>query len=114
MALVQDDHVAQAVAANAPDQPFDIRMLPRTAGGDYDLFDPPMLSPLPKGRAIDAVPIVQQIPRGFVPWERVDELLCSPLGGGMLRHVDMHHPSPVMDQDEQVAASRGPTAIGSS
>jgi hypothetical protein len=29
MPLVQDDHVVEASAANAPDQPFDVGVLPR-------------------------------------------------------------------------------------
>src|SRR5215813_1091766 len=89
MSLVQDDHVVQAVAANAPDQPFDIRILPRTAGGDDDLFDPHMPYPLPKGPAIDLVPIAQQIPRGLVPREGINDLLRRPRCRGMLGDVEM-------------------------
>jgi hypothetical protein len=57
MALVQDDHVIQAFAANTPDEPFDVRILPRTPGGDDHFFDPHLSHPLPKRGAIDAVPI---------------------------------------------------------
>jgi hypothetical protein len=32
MLLVQDDHVVQAVAAETPGQPLDVRILPRTSG----------------------------------------------------------------------------------
>jgi hypothetical protein len=34
MSLVQDDHVIEAVAADTPDEPFDVWILPRTPGGD--------------------------------------------------------------------------------
>ena len=79
MALVQDDHVVQAFAADTPDQPLDVRILPRTPWGDDDFFDPHMLHPLPKRGAVDAVPIAQQIARGFVPREGVHDLLGRPL-----------------------------------
>jgi hypothetical protein len=58
MSLVQDNYVVQAFAADTPHQPLDIRILPRTLGGGHDLLDPHMLHPLPKGGAIDVVPIV--------------------------------------------------------
>jgi hypothetical protein len=32
MALVQDDHVIQALATDAPKEPLDIRILPRIRG----------------------------------------------------------------------------------
>jgi len=73
MAFVQDTHVVQAFTPDTPDQPLDVRILPRTPGGDYDFLDPHMPHPLPKGGAIGAVPIAQQILRCFIPynWLRV-------------------------------------------
>ena len=59
MALVQDDHVVEAFAPNTANEPLDVGILPWAFGGDEDLFDPHMLYPLPKGRAIDLVPIAQ-------------------------------------------------------
>jgi hypothetical protein len=38
-ALLQDDRVVQAFAADTSDQPLDIRILPRTSGGDDKFFD---------------------------------------------------------------------------
>jgi hypothetical protein len=57
MALVQDDHMVQAVAANTPNQSLDVRILPRAPGGDHSLLDAHMPHPLPKGRSINAIPI---------------------------------------------------------
>src|SRR5262245_34284699 len=84
MLLVEDDRVVQAFAADTPDQPLHIGVLPRTPGGDHDLLDSHMLDPLPKGGAIDAVPIAQQISWGLVPREGVDDLLRGPLRRRML------------------------------
>ena len=48
MSLVQDDHVIEAFAADTPNQPFDVRILPRTSGGNQHVFDPHVPHPLPK------------------------------------------------------------------
>ena len=79
MALVQDDHVVQAFAADTPDQPLDVWILPRTPWGDHDLLDPHVPHPLPKRGTVDAITVAQQIPRGFVPWEGFHDLLSRPL-----------------------------------
>jgi hypothetical protein len=101
MALVQDNHVVQAFAADTPDQPLDVRILPRTPWGDHDLLDPHMLYPLPKGSAIDAVPIAQEIPRGLVPREGINDLLGGPLRGRMLGDVEVDDaPAVVSEHDE--------------
>src|SRR5215471_11273000 len=67
MSLVQANHVVQAFAANTPDQPFDVGVLPRTLRGDEHFFDAHVSHPPPKGCAIDAVSIGQQISRRLVP-----------------------------------------------
>src|SRR4029450_4205092 len=83
MSLVQDDHVIQAFAANTPDQPLDIRILPRTPRADDHLFDPYVLHPLPKRDSVDVVPIPQEIPWRFMPRKGFHDLLRGPRGGGM-------------------------------
>ena len=52
MALVQDDHVVQAVVADTPNQPFDVGVLQRTAWGNQHFFDPHVPHPPPKGVTI--------------------------------------------------------------
>jgi hypothetical protein len=68
MALMQDDHVIQAVATDAPDAPLDRGMLPWTLWGDEHFFTPHVLHPLPKSRAIDTVPSAQEIAWLLIPW----------------------------------------------
>jgi hypothetical protein len=60
-----------------------------------------MPHPLPKRRPIDAVPIVQQIPRRFVPWKRVHHLLRGPRGGRMLGDVEVDDAPSMVSQDDQ-------------
>src|SRR5262245_28266435 len=101
MALVQDDHMVQAVAANTPNKPLDIRILPRTPGGDHNLLNPHMLDPLPKGCPVDPVLIAQEIPRGLVPWEGINDLLGGPRRRGMCRDVAVDDTTPMVGQDDQ-------------
>ena len=101
MSFMQDNHVVQAFAVDTSDQPFDIGVLPRTPRGDHDLFDPHVPHPQPKSGAVDAVPIAQEIPRGFVPREGIDDLLGGPRCCGMLSDVEMYEMSSLMGQDKQ-------------
>src|SRR2546430_8469450 len=101
MSLVQNDHMVQAFTTDTPDEPLDVRILPWTPGGDHDLLDPHMLYPLPKGSAIDAVPITQEIPRGLIPRKGFHHLLSRPCGSGVLRDVEMYDAAPFMSQDQQ-------------
>jgi hypothetical protein len=100
MSLVQDDHVIQAFAADTPDEPLNVRILPRAPGGDHHFFDPHVSHPLPKVRAIDTVTIAQEIPWCFVPWERVHHLLSRPRCGGVYGDVDMHEASSLVGQNQ--------------
>jgi hypothetical protein len=74
---------------------------PRTPRGTQHFFDAHVPHPLPKGGAIDAVPIAQQISRGFVPRKGLDDLLCGPFGRGVLRHVEVHHASALVSEAHQ-------------
>ena len=91
----------QAFAADTPAQPFDVGVLPRTPRGDHHLFDPHVLYPLPKRGAVDAVPIAQEIPRGLVPREGINDLLCGPLRSGMLSDVEVDDATSMVGQDDQ-------------
>jgi hypothetical protein len=101
MSLVQDDHVIQAFTADTPDQPLDIRILPRTSWGNRHCFDAQMPHPLPKGVTIDPIAVAEEIPRGLVPWERVHDLLGRPCGGGMFRDIEVHDASPFVSEDHE-------------
>jgi hypothetical protein len=47
------------------------------------------------------IPIAEDIPRQFVPRERVPKLLHGPRGRGMLRHSHMHNASTVVGEEHQ-------------
>src|SRR6266403_3514376 len=99
MSLMQDDHVVQAFAADAPNQPFDVWILPRTPRGDDHLFDLHVLHPLPKRSAVDVVPIPQEIPWRLMPRKGFHNLLCGPRGGGMFGDMNVDDPSSLVGQN---------------
>jgi hypothetical protein len=88
--------VIEALTTDTPDQPLDVRILPRTPGSNQYFFNAHVPHPLPKGGGIDVVPITQQIAWCFVSWEGVNDLLGGPRGGGVLGDVDMHHAAAFM------------------
>jgi hypothetical protein len=98
---VQDNYVIQAVAAETPDEPFDVRILPWTPWSNHYFFDAHVSHPLPKQDVIDAVPIAQQIPWGFVPGEGIYDLLSGPFRCRMLRDVEVDDATSMVGQDEQ-------------
>ena len=57
MSRVQDDHVIQAFAANTPDQPLDVRILPRTPWGNPHFFDAYVRDALLNMLTVDGVPV---------------------------------------------------------
>jgi hypothetical protein len=101
MSFVQDDRMIQAFAADTPDEALHVGILPRTPRGDHDFLDPHVPHPLPKGGAIDTVPITQQKSRGFVPREGIHHLLRCPLRRWVFRDVEMDNAAPFMSQDQQ-------------
>src|SRR5881409_3049888 len=57
MLCAEHDHVIETLAADTPDEPFHVGILPRRPRGDHHLCNPYMLDPLPKGGPVDAIPI---------------------------------------------------------
>jgi hypothetical protein len=101
MALVQDDHVVQAFAAETPEQPVDGGGLPRRPWRGDDVLDSQTPHPLATPGAVEAVSSAQQIPRGLVPWAGVADLLGGPLSGGMCRHSDVDDATAMVGQDDE-------------
>ena len=100
MRCIANDDMLQTCPSDAPNEALHRGILPRTLGRDDDFIDPHVLHALPKGRAIDAVPIAEEIAGGLVPRKRLDDLLCRPLGGWMLSNVAMDHASALMGNND--------------
>jgi len=101
MPFSENEHMVEAFAPDAPDDPFNIRGLPWAPRGDYDLLDAHVLDPSPEKRAIDPVPIPEHVSRRFIPGKRFKNLPRGPVLAGVLRHVEMDHPAPFMSEQDQ-------------
>ena len=100
MSLVQGNYVVQAFAADTPDEPLRVWILPWPLWGNQYFFDAHVSHPSPKGGAIDAVSIAQQISWGLVPREGVDDLLGGPFRRGMLGDIEVYDAAPLMREDQ--------------
>jgi hypothetical protein len=100
MALVQDNYVVQAFAADTPEEPLHVGILPGTLWGNHHFFDAHVSHPSPKGGAIDAVSVAPQISWGRVPREGVDDLLGGPFRRGMFGDIEVDDASPLMREDQ--------------
>ena len=61
-----------------------------------------------KAVAEDRVTIMKQVLRSFFPREGLDDLQGRPFHGGLLGHVEVDHPTPVVgEDDEEVKDSEG-------
>jgi len=87
--FVNNDHVVQALAANAADHSLCEGILPGTPRCSEDLFYPQALDALLERGAVHAVAIPDQAARRRLPRERLAELLGGPLRGRVLRDVEM-------------------------
>jgi hypothetical protein len=101
MPFIQHDDLSEDLATNTPNEPFDVWVLPWTPRRNPHFVNAHMLHTLPKVRAIDAIPIMQEIARRVVPWKSVHDLLCGPLRRRMLRDTKVHDPSPLVRQNHQ-------------
>jgi hypothetical protein len=57
MTLVEDDDMLEHIAADTPDEPLAVGILPRTARGDLDFFATYILNAVLERRTVNAVPI---------------------------------------------------------
>src|ERR1700674_634141 len=101
MAFAEYDDAVEAVAADTADQALNVGILPRTPGGTGALLGAHAPDAAVKRGPINRVPVPQQVLRGAIPREGVDDLLSRPVRGGILGDVEMDDPSLVMCQHEQ-------------
>src|ERR1700674_1128358 len=101
MAFAEYDDVVEAVAADTADQAFNVGILPRTPRGTEDLLDAHAPDAAVKRAPINRIPVPQQVLRGAIPREGLDDLLSRPVRGGILGEIEMDDPPPVMCQHEQ-------------
>jgi hypothetical protein len=82
VALVQHEHVIEALVPHGADDPFRKRILPRTPRRREDFSDAQALDTMSKRLAVDSVAIAEKIGRCGVVREGLDDLLGRPLCTG--------------------------------
>ena len=99
--LINDDNTVEAFSTDRADEPLNIGSLPRRSESGEHFADIQAFDLCPEGGAIDAVAVPEQVPRHPVPRKRLHELRCGPLGGRMLRDIEMNDASAIMSQNKK-------------
>ena len=100
MPLRQDDDLIQTLPPDPANDPLDIRILPRRAGGHH-FMDAHMAYPSTNMGAVDTVPIAEEIAWRLVPRERLDHLLGRPLRCWMRCDIEMQNSSSFLGQHQK-------------
>jgi hypothetical protein len=101
MALTEHDHVIQTLPADTVHDTLHIRVLPRAIRGRDDLDHLQAVDTLTECRAIDTIAVPKEIRWGLLPGKRLDHLLCGPLGGRMLCHIEVDVTPSFVSQNHQ-------------
>jgi hypothetical protein len=96
VSLINHDDMIQTLPPHTADQPFDIWILPWTPMWDQNLFNSYVYHSSGKMLSDNLVSVMQQIPRRFFPGKGLNNLLSSPFRHGLLRHIKMNNPAPMM------------------
>ena len=110
MPLAENDDMLEALASHRANETLRERILPRTVGRREHFPDSHALHSVPKRVIVDAVAIAEEIGRGGVIREGMDDLLSRPGGGGMLGDIEVEHAATMVgedDQDEEDAQASG-------
>lgn len=98
---VEHDEVIEALAADGPDQAFDVRILPGRARGDAHLVDTEAFHTAPESFAVYIVTVTQQEPGSGVEGKRLEYLLCRALDGRVLGDVEVDNLAPLMPEHQE-------------
>ena len=101
VALVEDDQMVEALAAQRADQALGDRVRLGRVHRREDRLDADPGSARDEGAAVAAVAIADQVARLFAPRCRGDHLPPDPFGRRVAGDVEMDEPPPVMRHEEE-------------
>ena len=78
VAFADDNHSIKTLPADGPDEPFDVRILPRRTRRDGFLLDSKGRDTLGEFRSVVAIAVAQQVVWRSLKRECVDDLLPGP------------------------------------
>jgi len=110
MALIEDDHMIEALSTDRTDVAFAIGILPGRARCSNDFLDAHVLDAISERPTVDPIAIADQEPRGLVERKGLDDLLRRPFSRGTGGDVEVRDIPPVVTQDdegEEYAKRRG-------
>ena len=99
--LVEHDDVVEAFASHGADEPLCEGILPRALRRREDFVDSHAFDATPELLTVDVVTIEQKVTRRGLIGEGIYDLLGGPVGGGVLRHVEMNDTSAMVSQARQ-------------
>jgi len=101
MPFSEDDHMIQALSANAADEAFRERILPRTPCRREYLYYSHSLNSSSKLATVYSITVSDEISRRRIFREGFNDLLRRPFGRGMLRDIEMQHAATLMRQHNE-------------
>src|SRR5215471_16117679 len=101
MPFSEHDHMIQALSANAADEAFRERILPRTPCRREHFSNAHSLNPSSKLATVYSITVSDEISRRRIVREGFNDLLRRPFGRGMLRDIEMQHAATLMRQHDE-------------
>jgi len=101
MPFVEHDEVVEAFPADGADDALGERILPRRMRGDENLANAHMREAALEDLAIDRVAIAEEVLRGGVVGERLDDLLRDPRGRWVVGDVDVKEFSTIVAEHDE-------------
>jgi hypothetical protein len=101
VALIEDDDVIEAFAANLPNDALDVRVLPWRPRRGNDFFDAHRVNSIAEALTIRCVNVAQQIARRRVPRKGLGHLAREPGLRRVLGDIEVNDPPSIMAEDDQ-------------
>ena len=101
MRFAHHDHMIQQVPPDRTDDTFDITILPGRPRGNRSIPDAHCRYPFTEDLPVCAVTVPQQIMRGAVPWESLNDLTRDLVSRRMVCGGDMNKPPAIMIQNNK-------------
>ena len=101
MSFPENDNVVEAFPTQRPDYSLYVRRLPGTVWCNYNLLDLEGFYLVLKHQPINSIPVADEVARGFLIVERLNQLLRRPGGSWMFRYVEVHDLAAIMSENDQ-------------
>jgi len=101
MTLAKDNSVIQTLPADATDDAFNIRILPRASRRGGAFFHCQTSQAFSKVISLCGIAITQQMLRLRLPWKGLNKFLCRPFGDRRLRCSEETNKTAIVSNDDE-------------